>query len=93
MHSTADDTPKNTDIKPSTNTAPPIYRFLAQKKLKKHTTKGKLEVKIRSEKGIQETVQAYTQKHINSDCKPEANLTSGDHREKIPESQFFKIKK
>ena len=57
---TCDSIPQNTEIKASTKTAPPIYQFLAQKIIKKHRTKGKLDFKTFSDKLIQETAQACT---------------------------------
>ena len=68
MHATRDNTAQNAAIYTSAKSAPIITRFLVQKKIKNHRTKGKLEYKTFAEKAMEETAQAYTQKRKIRAC-------------------------
>ena len=42
---------------------------------------------------MQETVQAFTKKHLNQECRPEVNLARGAAQRKIAKSKSFVLKK
>ena len=62
--------------------------FLGKKKYHNTEQKANPNAKLLQTKAIQETVQAFMQKHLNQECRPEMNLARGAAQRKIAKSKF-----